>query len=144
MEFFKIWVRCAVFIPACFWLLVETKLNSKAFLHTMSNFMFFHIVTEVYFTYTILPSKVFSWTNTRLGSKPTMDTRAYCFPHSTVRNIFVFFKYNISQLKWVILEIGMDQINTRILLDEPNLQNHVLIECQISKNHWMGYSGLGG
>ena len=38
--------------------------------------------------------------------------------------IFSFFKYDISQLKGVILEIGMDQINTRILLDEPNLQNH--------------------
>ena len=38
--------------------------------------------------------------------------------------IFSFFKYDISQLKVVILEIGMDQINTKILLDESNLQNH--------------------
>ena len=38
--------------------------------------------------------------------------------------IFSFFKYDISQLKGVILEIGMDQVNTRILLDEGNLQNH--------------------
>ena len=49
-------------------------------------------------------------------------------PHSTVRNVLVFlnmtFKILLSQLKGVILEIGMDQINTRIILDESNLQNH--------------------
>ena len=34
-------------------------------------------------------------------SRATMDTRAYCFPHSTVRNIFVFLNTTfLNQKQW--------------------------------------------
>ena len=39
----------------------------------------------------------------------------------------ILLRFDITQLKGVILEIGTDWINTRILLDEPNIQNHFFL-----------------
>ena len=69
-----------------------------------------------------------------------MSQNAVPFHPIPLLEIFSFFKYDISQLKVVILEIGMDQINTKILQSPKSLL--LMKKYQIRKNENISNSGM--